>query len=124
MICEIFRSASQGGMRRSKRTNTLVLISDHTNKNPYQDRWLGGILLYTGMGLVDNQSFQYRQNKTLSESNFNGVEVHLFEVLDDSTAAKYVYQGVMKLAGRIFMARQPDANGNLRDACIFPLKKI
>lgn len=27
-LCEIFGCSSQGGMRRSKRTNTLVLVSN------------------------------------------------------------------------------------------------
>ncbi|WP_458557964.1 restriction endonuclease [Bacillus cereus] len=36
-------------MRRSKKTNTLVLFSDYT-KGIYDDRWEQGVLYYTGMG--------------------------------------------------------------------------
>lgn len=38
-------------MRRSHQTNTLVLFSDQTGSNVYKDKWLNGILQYTGMGL-------------------------------------------------------------------------
>ena len=137
-ICKIFFCSPQGGMRRSRRTKTLVLISDHTQQtqqtsgfinpfNPYLDRWTGPIFLYTGMGLKGDQSFYYRQNRTLYESDRNGVEVHLFEVFDKKKSYKYEYQGIVKLAGppyEPYMTTQPDANGLPRKVCIFPLKKI
>lgn len=44
-----FRYGNMGGMRRSKRTQTLVIISDHT-KSLYDDKWYGDVLHYTGMG--------------------------------------------------------------------------
>lgn len=37
-------------MRRSKATNTLVLVSNHV-ESVYDDRWEGDIFHYTGMGL-------------------------------------------------------------------------
>ncbi|OPX93868.1 MAG: hypothetical protein A4E59_02489 [Syntrophorhabdus sp. PtaB.Bin027] len=40
----IFQCSTQGGMRRSHRTNTLVIISDHT-KGLYKDKWENNILL-------------------------------------------------------------------------------
>ena len=48
-IVEIFKCGNMGGMRRSKTTNTLVIVSDYT-KGIYHDKWIGGILHYTGMG--------------------------------------------------------------------------
>lgn len=33
----------------------------------------------TAVGLVGGQKIDYCQNRTLYESNYNGVEVHLFE---------------------------------------------
>lgn len=42
-IVEIFKCGNMGGMRRSKKTNTLVLISDYT-KGIYHDKWIGGVL--------------------------------------------------------------------------------
>ena len=70
-----------GGMRRSKRTNTLVIISDDT-KDLYRDVWRDGILHYTGMGKVGDQVLEGNQNRTLYYSEDNGVEIHLFEVFD------------------------------------------
>ena len=75
-ICETFLCAPQGGMRRSKRTNTLVLIANHI-KSIYEDRWEDGVLNYTGMGQTGNQSLEGNQNITLFESDTNGVEIHL-----------------------------------------------
>lgn len=75
-LCEIFGCSSQGGMRRSKRTNTLVLVSNRV-VSTYSDDWDGDTLLYTGMGQKGDQSLTFAQNKTLAESNSNGVTVHL-----------------------------------------------
>jgi hypothetical protein len=46
-----------GGMRRSLKTNTLVLISDRTKL--YKDRWENGIFHYTGMGRKGDQRLSY-----------------------------------------------------------------
>ncbi len=48
-IVEKFKCSNMGGMRRSKATNTLVIVSDYT-KGLYHDKWIGGVLHYTGMG--------------------------------------------------------------------------
>ena len=79
-ICMAFECGNMGGMRRSKKTNTLMLICDHT-KGLYDDMWHGDVLHYTGMGKTGDQVLEGNQNKTLSESDKNGVSVHLFEVL-------------------------------------------
>lgn len=79
-IVETFRCGNMGGMRKSKTTNTLVIVSDHT-KGLYDDMWHGNILHYTGMGKIGDQVLKGNQNITLYESNYNGIDVHLFEVL-------------------------------------------
>ncbi len=38
-----FRCSPQGGMRRSKETNTLVIVSNHVS-SVYDDRWIGDVL--------------------------------------------------------------------------------
>lgn len=53
-LSQIFKCSEQGGMRRSHKTNSLILISDHT-KGTYDDHWDGSILYYTGMGLIGDQ---------------------------------------------------------------------
>lgn len=115
---DIFRVGSQGGMRRSRRTNTLVIVSDHT-KAIYEDRWIGDVFHYTGMGLSGDQRLDFMQNKTLAESHTNGVNVHLFEVFD---SGRYTYHGEVFLAGEPYLEEQPDVKGNLRNVYVFPLK--
>lgn len=57
-IVEIFKCESIVGMRRSRTTNTLVIVSDYT-KGLYHDKWIGGALRYTGMGKSDDQDIHY-----------------------------------------------------------------
>ena len=80
-------------MRKSKKTNTLVLVSNHV-KSIYDDKWIGDVLNSTGMGTKGDQSLNYMQNPTLNESDTNGVKVHLFEILEEK---KYFYQRQVKL---------------------------
>jgi 5-methylcytosine-specific restriction enzyme A len=119
-LCEIFGCGPQGGMRRSHKTGTLVIVSNHI-KSIYDDRWLGDTFHYTGMGTKGDQSLAFMQNKTLAESNRNGVKTHLFEVFEDKN---YTYIGEMTLIAAPYFEEQPDELGYLRQACVFPLKVI
>ena len=114
----IFQVSPQGGMRRSLKTNSLVLISDHT-KAIYEDKWVNNFFHYTGMGLTGEQSLSFQQNKTLVESKTNGVNLYLFEVFEEG---KYVYMGEVELSDKPYLSRQPDIEKNPRDVYIFPLK--
>ena len=117
---EIFKCNPQGGMRRSLETNTLVIVSNHV-QSIYDDRWIDDVFHYTGMGQNGNQSLTFAQNKTLAESNANGVEVHLFEVEKEK---EYIYQGQVILAGAPYQETQSDASDADRQVVIFPLKLI
>jgi len=64
---KIFGCSGQGGMRRSKKTNTLVIVSDHP-RGLYEDRWDGEVLHYTGMGQRGEQTLKGNQNRTLAEA--------------------------------------------------------
>lgn len=119
-ICKYFKCAPRGGMRRSLKTNSLILISDHT-RGIYKDRWEDNILHYTGMGLMGNQSLSFAQNKTLLESDKNGVNLFLFEAFE---SGKFIYQGKVKLGGSPYQEKQPDEDGNMRVVWIFPLQLI
>ena len=112
-----FSVANSGGMRKSNKNNVLVIISDHT-KDLYDDKYYGNELHYTGMGLEGDQELNYRQNKTLAESNKNGVDVHLFEVFEEN---KYIYRGMVKLCKEPYQEIQLDKNNNERTVWIFPL---
>ena len=116
-LTELFKCSTQGGMRRSHKTNTLVLVSNHV-KSIYSDRWFGKELHYTGMGSIGDQTLG-TQNKTLYESNLNGVEVHLFEVFE---LREYTYQGVVVYNEKGYQENQTDIDGNQRKVWMFPLE--
>lgn len=117
-LCDVFLCAPQGGMRRSKRTNTLTLISDKTKL--YDDKLINGIYHYTGMGQSGDQTLTF-QNKTLAESDENGIEVHFFEVL---RSKEYTYRGQVELAGEPYQEQQPDRDGHTRLVWVFPLRLL
>jgi 5-methylcytosine-specific restriction protein A len=119
-LVEIYKVSPQGGMRRSHKTGSLVIVSNHT-RSVYKDRWEGNVFHYTGMGLVGDQSLDYRQNKTLAQSTRNGVEVYLFEVFKPQ---KYAFGGPVELAGNPYQERQVDDEGNPRNVWVFPLRLI
>ena len=119
-LTSIFKCSTQGGMRRSHKTNTLLIISNHL-KSIYEDRWVGDILHYTGMGMVGSQSLNAAQNKTLHESPHNGVSVYLFEVFQDK---QYTYRGQVELANKPYQEEQPDQDETLRKVWVFPLKIV
>lgn len=119
-LTTVFKCGPQGGMRRSLATNTLILTSKHVD-NVYDDRWVGDVFHYTGMGLEGDQSLIYMQNRTLAESALNGIEVHLFEVFKPRV---YTYMGVVELAGEPYAETQPDQNGLERLVYVFPIKPI
>ena len=115
---DIFGCSLYGGMNRSLKTNTLVLISNKV-KSIYQDRLDGDIIYYTGMGQEGDQDLSGAQNKTLNESNENSVDIHLFEVVEESI---YTYVGEVKLVSKPFQEIQPDINNVSRKVWMFPLQ--
>lgn len=115
-LCEVFLCSPQGGMRRSKRTNSLTLISDKTKL--YDDRLIDDVYHYTGMGQTGDQKMS-GQNLTLSESEKNGVEIHFFEVMKPK---EYTYRGQVELAGNPYQSQQKDQDGRERLVWIFPLR--
>ena len=120
-LCHIFKCSTQGGMRRSHETGTLVIVSKHIDKK-YDDRWIDEKTLhYTGMGLQGDQSINSSQNQTLNESATNGVDVHIFEVFEKG---KYTYRGRVFLLDHPYQEQQPDENGNIRNVWMFPLRII
>jgi 5-methylcytosine-specific restriction protein A len=119
-LCSIFKCSPQGGMRRSHRTNTLVVVSNRTT-DYYGDKWNGPVLDYVGMGLIGDQKKDFAQNKTLADSRTNGVKIHLFEVLEKR---QYTYRGEVKLAEEPKTDNQKDFKGNERIVWIFPLKAV
>jgi 5-methylcytosine-specific restriction protein A len=117
-LCSRFGCSPYGGMRRSKKTETLVIVSNHV-VSIYHDRWVDGIFHYTGMGQTGDQSLTSTQNKTLAESDTNNVGVHLFEV---DREGEYRYQGLVQLAANPYQEMQPDQFQTDRYVWVFPLR--
>ena len=119
-LMKIFRCSPHGGMRRSIRTNTLVIVLDHT-RSTYEGRWLDDVLHFTGMGRQGDQRLDYAQNKTLAESRTNEIETFLFEVFEPGS---YIFRGQAAMTGEPYQEEQPDINSNPRKVWIFPLKTL
>lgn len=119
-IVEIFKCGNMGGMRRSKTTNTLVIVSDYT-KGIYHDKWIGGVLHYTGMGKTGDQDIDWAQNATLAACGRNDVDTHLFEVMN---AGEYIYCGRIELVDKPYIDIQPGEDGIERRVWIFPIRPV
>lgn len=116
-LSETFKVGNMGGMRRSLKTGSLVIVSDPF-KGLYIDRWIDGVFHYTGTGKIGDQSLSHSQNKTLSESQKNGVAVHLFEVHKPGI---YTYVDQVELAAKPYQDTQDGADGKSRKVWIFPV---
>ena len=114
----LFRCSLLGPMRRSLSTNSLVLISDHS-KAGCEDKWIGKVFHFTGMGTIGEQGPGSRQNMTLAKSRENGVGLYLFEVFYEGN---YVYIGEVELMDNPYRSRQADSEKNMRDVQVFPLQ--
>ncbi len=119
-INDVFKCSVMGGMNRSTRTNSLVLIANHTD-NTYIDEWdENGILNYTGEGRKGDQNINARQNKTLNHSNDTDIKVYLFEVYEET---KYIYVGEVVLVKAPYQEVAPDEDGKDRIVWKFPIAK-
>ena len=118
-ICHEFLCSPQGGMQRSLRTNSLVLISG-TKRSIYMDRWEGDVFHYTGMGLHGDQSLYDGQNWTLVSSPKNGVKVYLFTSLEKN---QYRFEGQVELTADPHQEQQIDREGRSRLVWVFPLRR-
>lgn len=119
-LYELFKCGNMGGMRKSAKTKSLVIISDKT-KGFYHDEWENGILKYTGMGKYGDQVLKGNQNQTLYYSDSNGISVFLFEVM---VKAVYTFRGQVKLVSEPYQTKQQDEDGRIRNVWIFPVAPI
>jgi 5-methylcytosine-specific restriction protein A len=110
-----FGVGNMGSMRRSLANNVLVIF----RITPYEDRWEGNVLHYTGMGTKGSQDITANQNRTLAEAGANGVNIHLFEVFE---SGKYVYAGEVELVGKPYEEQQLDIEDHPRSVWMFPVR--
>lgn len=73
------------------------------------------------MGKSGDQDIHWVQNATLAESDYNGVDVHLFEVID---AGEYIYCGRIELVSKPYTDVQPGEDGKDRKVWMFPIRPV
>ena len=103
-ICKVFRCDNSNGIRPSSKTNTIVIVCKH-NAPFFTDEWNEeGILNYTGMGSIGNQTLTGR-NKTLANSKKNNKKVYLFESYKNN---EYYFIGEVELCGEKYFDKAYD----------------
>lgn len=118
-LMDTFKVSNAGGMRRSLEANTLVLVNK--SNSIYKNYWRNDIFYYIGMGLKGDQDIDFAQNKTLAQSNNNGVRIILF---NSPKSNYYIYDGDYYLVNQPFYQEQKDEQGKTRKVIVFPLKLI
>jgi hypothetical protein len=123
-LTSIFQGQEQGGMRYSKATNSLVLVT-HPKKLSvaaiYGDEWIGGALHYRGTGQRGDQSLTFAGNSRLMNAATADTGVHLVE---RRASGRYRYLGRVALAGNPYRRNEADADGNMRLVWVFPLQLL
>lgn len=72
-------------------------------------------------GQNGDQDINWAQNATLAGCGHNGVDVHLFEVIDEG---EYVYCGLIELVDKPYTETQPGEDGNPRKVWMFPIRPV
>lgn len=119
-LIEAFGGSFMRGMNICKKTNTLVLISQHLRGRFYDDYFQNDILYYTGEGQIGDQKL-IAGNKKLYYSNRDNIPVHLFLVFKKG---EYKYFGLVKFVGDVFTEIKKDVDGNDRKVLKFPLSRV
>ncbi len=117
----IFRGQQQGGMRYSRATNSLVLVTDRkklSGTSIYGDEWIDDVLHYRGTGQRGDQSIDFAGNAKLVHAQRDDTGVFLFE---RTKHARYRYHGRVELTGDPYRRNEPDADDGMRLVWVFPL---
>ena len=111
------------GINTSQYSPNIVIISvlrEYVDHFVYHDYWdENGDYIYTGEGLNGDQEFK-KGNAAIKYAKSYGKHIHLFIKPYPNT---YVYQGEFELIDW-FWNKEPGANGILRHAIKFRLRKI
>lgn len=73
------------------------------------------------MGKNGDQDLHWAQNDTLAGCRTNGVDVHLFEVMDEGC---YTYCGMIELVEKPYTETQPGEDGVDRLVWMFPIRPV
>lgn len=114
-----FKCACEGGIRYSSAYQLLVLVSNFVDPRHTGGEWRDNVLYYTGSGKSGDQDINKGSNKRLFHSLQTAVPIYYFEVY---TLGHYTYRGRIFPAGAPFQRQEPDADGLVRMAWIFPLR--
>lgn len=120
VLMEVFQCDNSQGIRPSKATKSIVILTLHGNRF-YEDQWIGDIIYYTGVGKTGDQTADKGRNKSLKNAKADGRTIHLFEMFHPGS---YTYQGIAELAGPVFMENQKDETGTMRKVCVFPIQIV
>ena len=118
---DTFKGQQQGGMRYSKATSSLVLVTDRkklSGTSIYGDEWIDDVLHYRGTGQRGNQSLDFAGNAKLMHAQRDHTGVFLVE---RTKHARYRYLGRVKLTGDPYRRNEPDADDRMRLVWVFPL---
>jgi hypothetical protein len=121
---KIFKGQEQGGMRYSRATNSLLLVTDQkkfSGTSIYGDEWVEGILHYRGTGQRGNQGLDFAGNKRLVHAAEDDTGVHL---VARSGRGRYRYLGRVDLEGEPYRRNELDADGKMRLVWVFPLRLL
>jgi hypothetical protein len=121
---DIFRGQQQGGMRYSRATNSLVLVTDRkklSGTSIYGDEWIDGVLHYRGTGQRGDQSIDFAGNAKLMHAERDDTGVFLVE---RTKHARYRYLGLVELAADPYRRNEPDADDRMRLVWVFPLRSV
>jgi hypothetical protein len=121
---DIFKGQQQGGMRYSRTTNSLVLVTDHkkfSEASIYGDEWIDGVLHYRGTGQRGDQDIDFAGNGRLVQAARADTGVHLVE---RSGKGRYRYLGIVNLAGDPYRRNEVDVEGKIRLVWVFPLRLV
>ena len=82
------------------------------------DRWRTSLHWYGEKG---DQDINWAQNATLASCGKNGIDVHLFEVMN---RGEYIYCGRIELVDKPYTDIQPDEDGMDRKVWMFPIRPV
>lgn len=115
-ISAIFGCSIEGGIRKSKKNNCLVIIVNNL-KPGHNDHWEGDILYFSGRG----ENMDSWQNRALAQSSADNMPVFLFELVKEG---QYAFNGQVRVISEPFIETLTDADGNDRKMLTFKLKKV
>ncbi len=118
-LMDFFRVGNMRGIRISKTTGAVLVISSVSNAL-YKDRWQDSVFEYTGEGRYGDQDMT-GGNLAIADSPRSGAPLLLF--FKRATNA-YEFQGEVRLMGEPRAEQQEDEHGLVRRVWVFALAAV